>query len=185
MPADQISEDRPMEEFGLSSRDAVALGGDIEDKTEGRVDGHRRLPAPDDRLAGQADHRGRSRRGRNELDAFWERRRNPDDDIAIVGFSTRFPKAGETRKSTWEALITRRDGISELPDDRWLEFKSDPRMRKVLAERNTRGGYLDDVKAFDGDFFRMSPREVEMVDPQQRLVLELTWEALEHATSRQ
>ncbi len=54
-------------------------------------------------------------------------------------------------------------------------------MAEVLEKRNLRGGYLDDVKSFDADFFQMSPREVEMVDPQQRLALELTWEALEHA----
>ena len=181
MPADQISEDRPMEEFGLSSRDAVALGGDIEDKTGVVLTATVVYQHPTIASLAKRIIEGDPDEGRNELDAFWERERNPDDDIAIVGFSTRFPKAGETPESTWEALITGRDGISELPDDRWLEFKSDPRMRKVLAERNTRGGYLDDVKAFDGDFFQMSPREVEMVDPQQRLVLELTWEALEHA----
>lgn len=45
----------------------------------------------------------------------------------------------------------------------------------------TKGGYLDDVKTFDAEFFAMSPNEVVNVDPQQRLALELTWEALEHA----
>ncbi|QKT05869.1 acyltransferase domain-containing protein [Gordonia sp. X0973] len=181
MPVDQISEDRPMEEFGLSSRDAVALGGDIEDKTgvvltATVVYNHPTIASLAKRIIeGDPDEH------LHEVDAFWERERNPDDDIAIVGFSTRFPKAGETPESTWEALIEGRDGISELPDDRWLEFKADPRMLEVLEKRNLRGGYLDNVKAFDGDFFQMSPREVEMVDPQQRLVLELTWEALEHA----
>ncbi|NED61985.1 hypothetical protein G3I15_13795, partial [Streptomyces sp. SID10244] len=91
------------------------------------------------------------------------------------------PKAGSTPESTWEALIEGRDGISDLPDDRWTEFRADARMAEVLDKRNLRGGYLDDVKAFDADFFQMSPREVEMVDPQQRLAMELTWEALEHA----
>ena len=118
-----------------------------------------------------------------DLDAetFWIRERNADDDIAIVGLSTRFPKAGQTPDSTWEALISGRDGISDLPDDRWAEFKSDPRLAKVIDESNVKGGYLDDVKSFDADFFQMSPREVEMVDPQQRLALELAWEALEDA----
>ena len=95
--------------------------------------------------------------------------------------ATRFPKAGHTPESTWDLLINGGDGISDLPEDRWTEFKSDPRIAKVLDEANLKGGYLDDVKGFDADFFQMSPREVEMVDPQQRLALELTWEALEHA----
>ncbi|MFT3898693.1 MAG: polyketide synthase Pks13 [Gordonia sp. (in: high G+C Gram-positive bacteria)] len=181
MPVDQIPEDRPMEEFGLSSRDAVALGGDIEDKTGVVLTATVVYNHPTIASLAKRIIEGDPDEGLHELDTFWERERNPDDDIAVIGFSTRFPKAGETPESTWEALITGRDGISDLPDDRWLEFKSDPRMLEVLEERNTRGGYLDDVKAFDGDFFQMSPREVEMVDPQQRLVLELTWEALEHA----
>lgn len=52
-----------------------------------------------------------------------------------------------------------------------------------MAEGNTRGGYLeqDVVTGFDAEFFAMSPVEVERIDPQQRLVMELTWEALEHA----
>ncbi|MFT4199744.1 polyketide synthase Pks13 [Gordonia sp. (in: high G+C Gram-positive bacteria)] len=181
MPVDQIPEDRPMEEFGLSSRDAVALGGDIEDKTGVVLTATVVYNHPTIASLAKRIIEGDPDEGRHDLDTFWERERSADDDIAIVGFSTRFPKAGETPESTWEALITGRDGISELPDDRWTEFKSDPRMVEVMAKRNLRGGYLDNVKAFDGDFFQMSPREVEMVDPQQRLVLELTWEALEHA----
>ena len=58
---------------------------------------------------------------------------------------------------------------------------SDPRIAAAVENANTKGGYLDDVKGFDAEFFAMSPREVENVDPQQRLALELTWEALEHA----
>ncbi len=181
VPVDQISEDRPMEEFGLSSRDAVALGGDIEDKTGVVLTATVVYQHPTIASLAKRIIEGDPDEGLHEVDTFWVRERNPDDDIAIVGFATRFPKAGETPESTWEALITGRDGISELPEDRWSEFKADPRMAKVLAEHNLRGGYLDNVKAFDGDFFQMSPREVEMVDPQQRLVLELTWEALEHA----
>ncbi|GAB09834.1 polyketide synthase Pks13 [Gordonia araii NBRC 100433] len=181
MPVDQISEDRPMEEFGLSSRDAVALGGDIEDKTGVVLTATVVYQHPTIASLAKRIIEGDPDEGLHDVDAFWERERNADDDIAIVGFSTRFPKAGETPESTWEALITGRDGISELPEDRWSEFRSDPRMVEVLEKRNLRGGYLDNVKAFDGDFFQMSPREVEMVDPQQRLVLELTWEALEHA----
>ncbi len=91
------------------------------------------------------------------------------------------PKSGTTPESTWEALIGGVDGISDLPEGRWTEFTSDPRFAEILESSNIKGGYLDDVRSFDADFFQMSPREVEMVDPQQRLALELTWEALEHA----
>ncbi|WAC57818.1 polyketide synthase Pks13 [Gordonia sp. SL306] len=182
IPADQISDDRPMEEFGLSSRDAVALAADVEDKTGVILTATAAYNHPTIAMLSKRIIEGDPDEGLDAVsDTFWQRERNADDDIAIVGLSTRFPKAGSTPESTWEALIEGRDGISDLPDDRWTEFKSDARMAEVLDKRNLRGGYLDDVKAFDADFFQMSPREVEMVDPQQRLAMELTWEALEHA----
>ncbi|WLP92737.1 polyketide synthase Pks13 [Gordonia sp. NB41Y] len=182
VPADQISDDRPMEELGLSSRDAVALAADVEDKTGVILTATVAYNHPTIAMLAKRIVEGDPDEGLDaDADRFWERERDAADDIAIVGFSTRFPKAGHTPESTWEALVEGRDGISELPDDRWVEFWSDPQMAEVLAQRNLRGGYLDDVKGFDADFFQMSPREVEMVDPQQRLAMELTWEALEHA----
>ncbi len=181
-PVDNISVDRPMEEFGLSSRDAVALAADVEDRTgiiltATVVYTHPTIASLSKRIIeGDPDA---------DLDVdsdrFWERERDSADDIAIVGLSTRYPGAGYTPETTWQALIDGADGISDLPDDRWTEFKADPRLAEAIENGNVQGGYLDDVKGFDADFFQMSPREVEMVDPQQRLALELTWEALEHA----
>lgn len=78
-------------------------------------------------------------------------------------------------------LAEGRDGISDLPEGRWEEFTSDPQIKAAVEKANTQGGYLDDVKTFDAEFFAMSPLEVANVDPQQRLAMELTWEALEHA----
>ncbi|MDL9937651.1 polyketide synthase Pks13 [Gordonia sp. ABSL1-1] len=182
LPADQIPEDRPMEEFGLSSRDAVALVADVEDKTGVILTATAAYNHPTIAMLAKRIIEGDPDEGLDDVaDTFWQRDRNDADDIAIVGLSTRFPKAGHTPESTWDALITGRDGISDLPEGRWAEFWSDPQMTEVLDKRNLRGGYLDDVKSFDADFFQMSPREVEMVDPQQRLAMELTWEALEHA----
>ncbi|MFE0748513.1 polyketide synthase Pks13 [Gordonia sp. NPDC058843] len=182
LPVEQIAVDRPMEELGLSSRDAVALAADVEDKTgviltATVVYNHPTIATLAQRIIeGDPDEGADS-----DADTFWRRERNADDDIAIVGLSTRFPKSGTTPESTWDALIAGVDGVSDLPDDRWSEFRSDPRLVEILEAANTKGGYLDDVRTFDADFFQMSPREVEMVDPQQRLALELTWEALEHA----
>ncbi|MFT3716389.1 MAG: polyketide synthase Pks13 [Gordonia sp. (in: high G+C Gram-positive bacteria)] len=181
-PAEQISTDRPLEEFGLSSRDAVALGADIEDKTGVILSATVVFQHPTIASLSKRIIEGDPDEGLDvEADRFWERERSAADDIAIVGLATRFPKAGETPESTWQALIDGVDGITDLPEDRWTEFKSDPRLAEIIAEANVHGGYLDDVKGFDADFFQMSPREVEMVDPQQRLAMELTWEALENA----
>ncbi|WP_374693853.1 polyketide synthase Pks13 [Gordonia rubripertincta] len=183
LPVDQVSDDRPLEEFGLSSRDAVAMSGDIEDKTGVILTATVAYQHPTIASLAKRIIEGDPDEGRDddEDSARYQRVRGDDDDIAIVGVATRFPKAGHTPESTWDLLINGRDGISDLPEDRWTEFKAEPRIAKVLADANLHGGYLDDVKGFDADFFQMSPREVEMVDPQQRLALELTWEALEHA----
>ncbi|MGW4351957.1 polyketide synthase Pks13 [Nocardia sp. NPDC004582] len=185
-PIDNITVDRPMEEFGLASRDALALGGDIEELTgvvlnativyqhptigslaERIINGEPDVPAdaPDDSFYTQGFQPGEAH------------------DIAIVGLSTRLPGAGDTPESTWEFLINRGDAIRELPEGRWEEFTSDPQIAAQVAQANTLGGYLDQevVKNFDAEFFAHSPVEVERMDPQQRLMLELTWEALEHA----
>ncbi|WP_280468493.1 polyketide synthase Pks13 [Nocardia cyriacigeorgica] len=183
---EQITVDRPMEEFGLASRDAMALGGDIEELTgvilnptvvyqhptiaslaDVIVNGEPELPAESgDELSYTAGYAP-----------------GEAHDIAIVGLSTRLPGAGDTPESTWEFLMNRGDAIRELPEGRWSEFLGEPAVAKAVAEGNTLGGYLDQdvVKGFDAEFFAMSPIEVERVDPQQRLMMELTWEALEHA----
>ncbi|GAC58025.1 putative polyketide synthase [Gordonia hirsuta DSM 44140 = NBRC 16056] len=182
LPVDQISDDRPMEEFGLSSRDAVALAADVEDRTGVILTATAAYNHPTIAMLAKRIIEGDPDEDLDpDADRFWERERSADDDIAIIGLATRFPKAGATPESTWEALITGVDGITDLPEDRWTEFTSDPRLAEVIAQANVHGGYLDDVRGFDADFFQMSPREVEMVDPQQRLALELSWEALENA----
>ncbi|WP_328658440.1 polyketide synthase Pks13 [Nocardia salmonicida] len=181
---DAITVDRPMEEFGLASRDALALGGDIEDLTgvvltptvvyqhptiaslaEVIVHGEPEPPAEDS----------------SEYTAAFA----PSEahDVAVVGLSTRLPGAGTTPESTWEFIIGRGDAIRELPEGRWSEFLTDPSVAKTIDQANTLGGYLeqDVIKGFDAEFFAMSPIEVEQVDPQQRLMMELTWEALEQA----
>ena len=182
LPEDQISDDRPMEEFGLSSRDAVALAADVEDKTGVILTATAAYNHPTIAMLATRIIEGDPEDDYDpNADRFWERDRDGDDDVAIVGLATRFPGGGHTPGSTWEALIGGVDATGDLPADRWTEFTSDPRLKQIIDEANVRGGYLDDVKGFDADFFQMSPREAEMVDPQQRLALELTWEALEDA----
>ncbi|MEV0029266.1 polyketide synthase Pks13 [Nocardia sp. NPDC050793] len=185
-PIEQITVDRPMEEFGLASRDALALGGDIEELTgvvltATVVYKHPTIAS----LAEVIVHGEPEAPEESADDAFYAAGYTPGEahDIAIVGLSTRLPGAGDTPESTWEFLINRGDAIREAPEGRWSEFLSEPEVAKAVAEGNTLGGYLDQevVKGFDAEFFAMSPIEVERVDPQQRLMMELTWEALEHA----
>ncbi|WP_174562539.1 polyketide synthase Pks13 [Nocardia acidivorans] len=185
-PYEQITVERPLEEFGLASRDALALGGDIEELTGVVLNATIVYQHPT--IASLAE---RIINGEPDLpvesadDSFYTAGYTPGEahDIAIVGLSTRLPGAGETPESTWEFLINRGDGIRDLPEGRWSEFMSDPRAAEAIANAMTKGGYLDQevIKGFDAEFFATSPVEVERMDPQQRLTMELTWEALEHA----
>ncbi|MGC7096496.1 SDR family NAD(P)-dependent oxidoreductase [Amycolatopsis lurida] len=95
------------------------------------------------------------------------------NEIAIVGLSCRLPQAPDPRRF-WALLRDGVDAITTMPGDRWDSDTPVP----PGAER---GGFLDRVADFDAAFFGISPREAAIMDPQQRLVLELAWEALEDA----
>ena len=95
-------------------------------------------------------------------------------DIAIVGMAGRYPKAKNPRE-LWENLSQGRDCIEEISADRY-----EWRLQHGSSQKY-RGGFIDDVDKFDSLFFNISPREAEMLDPQERLFLEVAWEALEDA----
>src|ERR1700733_9261085 len=115
---------------------------------------------------------------RAELDTL---RGNGNAPIAIVGMGCRFPGA-HGLDAFWEMLCHNRDGVGEVPADRWDAarfFHSDSRTPGKIASRW--GGFLDHLDRFDASFFGISPREAPHVDPRQRKVLEIAWEALEDA----
>jgi malonyl CoA-acyl carrier protein transacylase len=103
------------------------------------------------------------------------------EPIAIIGIGCRFPKAKDP-ESFWQLLRNGIDAITEVPPQRWdINTFYDPQPA-TPGKMNTRwGGFLDQVDEFDPSFFGISPRETEHMDPQQRLVLEVAWEALENA----
>jgi polyketide synthase 13 len=182
-PVGQITDDRPMEEFGLSSRDAVALSGEIEELVGVTLTATVAYQHPTIASLATRIIEGEPEQLDDSADAAYYASAPTSDahDIAIVGLASRFPGAGKTPAEMWQMLAEGRDGISDLPEGRWEEFTSDPQIKAAVEKANTQGGYLDDVKTFDAEFFAMSPLEVANVDPQQRLAMELTWEALEHA----
>jgi acyl transferase domain-containing protein/acyl carrier protein len=104
-----------------------------------------------------------------------------EEPIAIVGLSCRLPKAND-KNAFWELLKNGVSGITQVPADRWDKdyyFDADT---SVKGKMNTMwGGFLDAVDQFDPEFFGISPRETNQMDPQQRLMMELSWEALEDA----
>jgi acyl transferase domain-containing protein len=94
-----------------------------------------------------------------------------DGAIAVVGLACRLPGAPDPR-SFWALVRSGGSSLTEVPVDR---------PGSVARSTRTRGGYLDRVDGFDAGFFGISPREARALDPQQRLALELSWEAIEDA----
>ena len=176
---DAINDSTPMVELGLSSRDAVAMASDIEDLTGVTLTATVAFRHPTIESLATVIVEGEPEVEFDE-DEDWSRTREVDD-IAIVGLATRFPGDMNTPEETWQALLEGRSGITDLPEGRWVEFLDEPRIAERVAKARTRGGYLKDIKGFDAEFFALSKMEADNIDPQQRMALELTWEALENA----
>jgi acyl transferase domain-containing protein/acyl carrier protein len=101
--------------------------------------------------------------------------------FAIVGYAARFPGAADTDQF-WDVLQQGRDAVSEVPQDRWdVEEFFDPDVDVPGKIVTRRAGFIDDVTGFDAPFFGMAAREVTMMDPQHRLLLETAWRAVEHS----
>lgn len=177
---DAINDSTPMVELGLSSRDAVAMASDIEDLTGVTLTATVAFRHPTIEALATVIVEGEPELDDTAEDEDWSRVREVDD-IAIVGLATRFPGDMDTADATWQALLDGRDAITDLPEGRWEEFLGEPRIAERVAKARTRGGYLTDIKGFDAEFFALSKMEADNMDPQQRMALELTWEALEYA----
>jgi acyl transferase domain-containing protein/SAM-dependent methyltransferase len=119
------------------------------------------------------------RRLRNKLDEMDRREKEP---IAIVGFGLRFPGGARDEFSFWQILAQGVNTVTEIPGDRWnLDDYYDPDPDKPAKMYTRHGAYLRGVDQFDAEFFGVSPREAASMDPQHRLLLETSWEALENA----
>ncbi|MCD9878920.1 type I polyketide synthase [Streptomyces guryensis] len=103
----------------------------------------------------------------------------PHLPLAVVGMAGRFPSAPDL-DSFWKLLMERGDAIRPVPEDRWdTSVPLDPELPVQSV-----GGFIDGVQDFDPTFFGISPREAASIDPQQRLMLEIGWRALEDAGIR-
>jgi acyl transferase domain-containing protein len=109
--------------------------------------------------------------------------RSGDDRIAVIGMGCRFPGGANSPAQFRELLWAGREVLTEIPPERRsLHGFYDPEIGKPGKMYLKRAGFLDSVDAFDADFFRIPRREAETMDPQQRMFLEVSWEALEDAS---
>ncbi|WP_067855669.1 type I polyketide synthase [Nocardia shimofusensis] len=105
-----------------------------------------------------------------------------DDAVAILSMSCRFPGSVDSPEALWRMLDGNADGITDLPAGRWnIDGLYDPDTSAPGRAYTFRGGYIDGLDMFDAAFFGIGPREAAVMDPQQRIMLHLAWEAIERS----
>ncbi|WP_439382907.1 type I polyketide synthase [Amycolatopsis lexingtonensis] len=116
-----------------------------------------------------------------ELHQAREKLRAAEEPIAVVGTGCRYPGGVTTPEDLWRLLDGGVDAITEFPGDRGWDVESLHRPDEPGHSSTRHGGFLAEPGAFDAGFFGMSPAAAEVTDPQHRLLLELSWEAIERA----
>ncbi|NKY31138.1 hybrid fatty acyl-AMP ligase/type I polyketide synthase [Nocardia gamkensis] len=199
----RIDVHRPLVEFGLGSADLVELVVELSDQVGRTLDTNlffehptiaqvvaalhpaeaEAAPVPDRQRTDSAPAAvpllAQARTGTEAVPVPSGR---ADDAIAIIAMACRFPGGADDPESLWRLLDEGRDGLSEVPPGRWsVDGLYDPDPAAEGKAYTFRGGYLTQVDEFDAAFFGIGPREAAVMDPQQRLMLELSWEAIERS----
>ncbi|GCE15770.1 type I polyketide synthase [Tengunoibacter tsumagoiensis] len=175
----------PFAHYGVGSAEAIGLSGDLEDFLGYELSptllyDYPTIDALARFLAGEEHVPG------DEAITVDRLPTNPDavsnEPIAIIGIGCRFPGDANSPEQFWQLLAEGRDGIIEIPPERWNSerfYDPDPDAPGKMYTRH--GGFLPNLTHFDAQFFGISPREATRMDPQQRLLTEVAWEALENA----
>ncbi len=102
--------------------------------------------------------------------------------VAVIGMACRLPGGIESPDQLWEALLRGDDLVTEIPAERWDVEEYFDAERGVPGRTVSRwGAFLDDIGGFDADFFGLNDARATAIDPQHRLLMETSWEAIEQA----
>ncbi|WP_231702975.1 type I polyketide synthase [Tsukamurella asaccharolytica] len=177
---DEVDGDAPVRDLGLGSTDAVVLSGELTELLGRPVSAvelfeHPTINALSAALAGADDEVAAVERSSADT-------AEDSEAVAVIGVGCRFPGGAEGPQSYWSFLESGECAVGQVPDGRWDGFIGAGHASAEAARTTTKwGAFLPDLAAFDAEHFGISPNEAEKMDPQQRLVLEVTSEALEHA----
>ncbi|SCL14162.1 Acyl transferase domain-containing protein [Micromonospora nigra] len=176
---DQIEPRRPFRDLGFDSLMAVELSNRLSAATGVRLAPHAVFnhPTPD-LLAAHLHARlfGAASTATTDTGIV-----TTDEPVAVVAMACRFPGGIGSPEDLWRLLDTGGDVIGDLPTDRGWPDLYDPVPGTPGRTYVRAGGFLTGIADFDAAFFGISPREALAMDPQHRLLLETSWEALERA----
>ncbi|MET9831163.1 SDR family NAD(P)-dependent oxidoreductase [Streptomyces sp. NPDC006385] len=177
-----VDPDRPIAEFGLSSRQLVTLAAELSASTGRTLDPSLVFDHPTVAALSEAVFDDPSARTTATAPAPDDTPVRADDAVAIISMACRLPGGADDPEALWRLLAAGEDVISEVPAGRWdTQGLYDPDPEAPGKAYSLRGGYLRGIDRFDASFFGISPREAAAVDPQQRLLLQTAWEAIERA----
>lgn len=178
---DRIDPDQPLMDLGLDSIMALDIKKQLELETGETVQATLIFDYPTVRRI--AEHFARTLYAEEtEAVAVSERSSFIGEPIAIIGIGSRLPKAPNGPGDFWNLLINGESGICDVPSERWkIDDYLDADENAPGKAYTLAAGLIDELESFDARFFGIAPREIESMEPQQRLVLETSWTALENA----
>lgn len=200
LPPDELPDDRPLAEAGLTSRDALALTAALSELVGRRLPDTLLWDAPtidalverlteDEPAATEAAHAPNApHAGAGSPAPALAPAPAPSSvpapvvSVAVVGVGCRFPGGVTSADAYWRLLTRGRDAVGTLPAGRWDPFVRDPgQLPDDVIRHGAFLGGLDAVAGFDAEFFGIAAHEATAMDPQHRMLLEVTREALDHA----
>jgi phthiocerol/phenolphthiocerol synthesis type-I polyketide synthase D len=177
VPSAEVDPDRPLDEFGLTSRDAVAIAGELEKLVGVRLPATLVYEHPTiARLVDVIAHGEFTAPDRDSVNGELPVSANSAEPIAVIGIGCRFPGGASGPEAFWRFLVDRGDAIREAPEGRWDAFDDG-----TIEDVTRLGGFLDDIAGFDSRFFGITSDEADVMDPQQRIMLEVACEAFQYA----